>query len=963
MFELNTAAITNYQITTVPNDPMNVKIVTLQNGLKLFLSVHKEEPRIFTNIAVRAGSKFDPADTTGLAHYLEHMMFKGTSKIGALDWEKESQLLQQISECYEAHKQETDPEKRAALYRQIDMLSNEAARYVAANEYDKLVSALGAKNTNAYTWVEQTVYVNDIPSNELERWMKLEAERFRMVALRLFHTELETVYEEFNISQDRDIRKAMKALNLAIFPTHPYGTQTTIGEGEHLKSPSHQSIHRYFDTYYVPNNMAIVIAGDFDEEEAIAYAEKYWGKLPARKTPIFTFQPQPELIEPVRREVKGREAEFLMMAWRLPKAADLSSIFAELVGVMLFNGQAGLFDLALNNQQVVLKSQAWSQLMEDYSLLQTYAMPREGQSLEEVEQLILQQIQRLQTGDFPDWLLPAVITNMKLDEAKRLEKNENRTAAITTAYVCGVDWQKYCSRFERMQQIQKQDIIDFANRFLGENYAIVYKRLDTPDDVMKVAKPPITPISLNRDAISDFTKEFIAIETPRLQPEFIDYKQVIETITYASLIDSVSQSANIYHITKGENSGLFQLHYIYEMGKLADKEIGFAVNLLPYLGTSKFSAVELHQEFFKLGLYFNVSCNDDRTFVSLSGLEENLIAGIELFEHILADAVPNTTALQNVVADALKTRENNKKNREFILRNAMLNYAKFGDNSPFLDSLTAKELLTLDADILVQKIKQLADYEHDILFVGQSSLHEIHSIIKEKHRFTSKPKSVLSPKTYTEQPNENKVFLLDFPMVQVDIMFLSKGNFGFRLEEYILAEFYNDYFGQGLSSIFFQEIREARALGYAAWAAYTSPLKNDRSHYLQAYVGTQPDKLQDALPAIHDILQNMPIFESQIESARAAILKRLESSRVNGANVFWQYRNNLARGFNHDIRQDVYQKMQQLTIAEVQQFQKDFIQNRQFDILLVGKKEALDLDYLKNWGTIVELSIEQIFGE
>lgn len=962
MFELNTATATN-NIITIPNDPMDVKIYTLKNGLKLYFSINKDEPRIFTNIAVRAGSKFDPADTTGLAHYLEHMMFKGTSKIGALDWEKESVLLEQISDLYEAHKKETDAAKRAELYRQIDAISFEAAKLVAANEYDKIVSALGAKSTNAYTWVEQTVYVNDIPSNELERWMQLEAERFSMVTLRLFHTELETVYEEFNIGQDKDVRKAMKALNLAIFPTHPYGTQTTIGEGEHLKSPSHQSIQRYFKQYYVPNNMAIVLAGDIDEHQAVRLAEKYWGAMPSKPIPSFSFQEQPIFKSPQRVEVKGQEAEFLLMAWRLPKAADTQSILIELVSAMLFNGQAGLLDIELNNQQKVLKCQAWGQLMEDYSLLQVYAMPRQGQKLEEVEALIINQIEKLCSGDFPEWLLQAVITNLKLHEAKKLEKNEDRTGAITTTFVCNIVWEDFCSRFERMQKVSKQDIINFAQQYLGNNYAIVYKRNDTPDDVMKVAKPPITPITLNRDAVSSFTKNILSIESPRLQAEFIDYEKAIQS---TPLLEAAQPNANIYQIFKENNfsnTGLFQLHYVYEMGKLADKEISFAVNLLPFLSTTKYSAIELQQEFFKLGLYFNVSCNDDRTFVSLSGLEENIEAGIELFEHILADALPNPMALQNVVEDAIKSRENNKKNRDYILRNAMLNYAKFGAVSPFTDALTEKELLDLDAEKLVSKIKQLADFEHDILYVGQTDLDKIKAIIKRKHRYSQQPKPVITPKNYTERNSENKIFILDFPMVQIDIMFLSKGTYGFQLDEFLLAEFYNDYFGQGLSSIFFQDIRESRALGYAAWAAYTSPLKNDRSHFLQAYVGTQPDKLRDALPAIQEIIQNLPISELQIESARTAIMKRLESSRINGANIFWQFKNNLARGFSHDIRRDLYEKMSTLTTSQLIEFHQNKIKNRQFDILILGKKASLDLDYLKQWGEIVELDMEMVFGE
>ncbi|MCB0636392.1 MAG: insulinase family protein, partial [Lewinella sp.] len=248
-----------YPYETIAGDPMGVRIYTLDNGLRVFLSVNTNEPRIFTNLVFRAGSKYDPADTTGLAHYMEHMLFKGTSRIGAMDWERESALLERIADRFEDYRATQDPDERTTIYADIDRLSYEAAQLVAPNEYDRLVTAIGAKQTNAYTWVEQTVYVNDIPSNELERWLRLERERFGHLALRLFHTELETVYEEFNISQDKDFRKSNNKLRELLFPTHPYGTQTTLGRPEHLKNPSMRNIQRFFDTYYVPNNLAICL--------------------------------------------------------------------------------------------------------------------------------------------------------------------------------------------------------------------------------------------------------------------------------------------------------------------------------------------------------------------------------------------------------------------------------------------------------------------------------------------------------------------------------------------------------------------------------------------------------------------------------------------------------------------------------------------------------------------------------
>ena len=276
---------TGYNYEIVENDPSNTRIYTLKNGLKIYLAQLKDEPRIQTHIAVKTGSNNDPEDNTGLAHYLEHMVFKGTSKIGTQNWAVEKPLIKQISDLYEQHKAEKDPAKKIALYKKIDEVSQEASKYAVANEYDKLISSLGASGTNAHTSLEETIYHNNIPNNELEKFLKVESERFGELTLRLFHTELEAVYEEFNRSQDNDGRLVYYKLMETLFPKSHYGTQTTIGTSEHLKNPSMVAIHNYFDKYYVANNMAVMLIGDFDFDTAVPMIDKYFGSYAAKPAP------------------------------------------------------------------------------------------------------------------------------------------------------------------------------------------------------------------------------------------------------------------------------------------------------------------------------------------------------------------------------------------------------------------------------------------------------------------------------------------------------------------------------------------------------------------------------------------------------------------------------------------------------------------------------------------------------
>lgn len=948
------ATIKKYTYKTVSEDSLGVKIYTLSNGLKLYLSVNKNEPRIFTNIVVRAGSKQDPEDTTGLAHYMEHMLFKGTSKIGAIDWEKEQVILRKISDLYEAHRNTKDEEQRKVIYAEIDRLSFEAAKLVAPNEYDKLATALGAKGTNAYTWVEQTVYVNDIPSNEIDRWLKLESERFRMMALRLFHTELETVYEEFNISQDKDFRKSNNAIRAALFPKHPYGTRTTLGTGEDLKSPSQKKIQQYFSTYYVPNNMAIIMAGDFDPDKVVNLVEYYFGAFEKKPIPPFQFEEQPPIDAPIRREVFGQEAASLDIAWRFNGKTENQQLFLVMLRCLLYNRQAGLLDIHLNQQQQVLASEAWTWFYEDYATFGLYGKPREGQALEEVEQLLLSEIEKIKKGAFEDWLPAAVVKDLKLGEIKGNESNKARVYAMANTFILGMKWEKYVVKMTEMEKIGKQEIMDFAQRHFQDNYVIVLKKQGDDPNVIKVEKPTITPVELHRDASSSFAKEFLGENPLPIQPIFADYSK-IEQYT-------LKNGITLNYVNNPENE-LFRLDYIFEMGRNSDRKMAIALAYLPYLGTNKYTAAELQKEFFKHGLHFDVYTDDHRLYITLSGLEESIEEGIQLFEHVLKDVEPDQLALDKVVSDIIQRRQNAKQNKNVILREALASYARYGADSPFLHCLSEAELNELKPEELTNKIKSLNSYKHHAYYYGQKDLKAISSLIDRLHFIPATLKPVVPSRTFKQlDTQENQVLFLNFPSVQTDILLLSKGSPNFNLEQHLMKELYNEYFGYGLSSIIFQEIRESKALAYATYAVFTSPTLKNKAHYLNAYVGTQPDKIKSAIPALLENIENMPVVPAQIDHARQSILKRIESERTTNSKLYWDFVGTKDRGYQEDLRKHLYSKMKSIDIEDLIQFQKTYIKGRHFTFVILGDKTQLDMEYLQSLGKFKELNLEKIFG-
>ena len=753
-----------YEYETVENDPLSTLIYTLDNGLKIYMSINKDEPRIQTNIAVNTGSKQDPADATGLAHYLEHMLFKGTSNMGTINWELEEKLLQEISDLYEKRRNVSDTDERKAIYHQIDSISLIAATYAVPNEYDKMISSLGAKGTNAYTSLERTVYVNDIPSNELEKWLTIESERFSELVLRLFHTELETVYEEFNRSQDNDGRLVWYTIMKNLFKKHSYGTQTTIGTSEHLKNPSMEKIHEYFDERYVPNNMAIILAGDIDPDQTVDLIKKYFGHYKSKKVPEFIPPIEDDIVEPEIINVQGSDAASVTVGFRMPGIDHEDTYLLQLIDGLLSNGQAGLIDLNLVKSQQVLNGYSQYMLAKDYSLFMLGARTREGQTLEEAKSLLLKELNKIKQGDFEEWMIPAVLKNFKLNDLTSNEYNSSRAYKMTNAFILDQDWSTVVNKYDKLYAVSKQDVIDFANKYFLDNYIVVNK-LTGESNSIKVEKPEISSLPINRDTSSIFATKFNDLKSSRLSPIYNDYEKDIYN-------GNLSSGVPLYYVENTTNN-IFSLSYILDMGEYSDQEMALAVQYLEYLGTDQYSSTDIEREMFKLGLSYSVYAAEERVYISLSGLEESLEEGIKIFEHILNNVKPDQQAYDNMVSDIIKQRKNNKLSKGYIAY-GMREYAKYGDDSPFKYMISEEALNSIDIQELAEKIKSITSFEHYIYYYGRKNLNEVIKLLDTYHKTPEVLNSLIAPKKFIElNIDSNMVFFTDYDMVQSEISMLS----------------------------------------------------------------------------------------------------------------------------------------------------------------------------------------------
>ena len=940
---------------TVKGDPMKTKIYTMDNGMKIYMTVNKDEPRLQTMIAVRTGGKNDPADNTGLAHYLEHLMFKGTENFGTSDYSAEKPLLDKIEELYEVYRTTTDPVQRKMIYHQIDSVSYAASQIAIPNEYDKLMALIGSQGTNAFTSEDVTCYVEDIPSNQIDSWAKVQADRFKNMVIRGFHTELEAVYEEYNMYLNDDMEKAMNAVSAELFKNHPYGTQTVIGTQDHLKNPSIKTIKKQRATYYVPDNIAICVSGDFNPDEFVKTVEKYFGDWERSAcVPELKFEAEKEITAPVEKDVFGTESEFVMLGWRYPGAKDLEGDAADVVSEILYNGMAGLIDLDINQQQKALTVQAFPYGRVDYGEFLFMGYPKEGQSLQEVKDLILAEVAKLRSGDFNEDLLEASIANFKLSQMRSLENNRSRAMQFVNSFIARRDWKDDVNMLDRLAKLTKQDVIDWANKYLGENnYVAVYKHLGPDPNIHKIEAPVITPIATNRDKQSDFLVEMQNVTVDPIEPVFVDFSKDLSVFKGKSDLDVIYKN--------NDTNDIAQLIFLFDEGLLKDPALNFALSYVSYLGTETRSAEDIALEMYKLACNFNFSSGDEQTRISVSGLSENIGKALEIAEDLIANAVADEDILMALKGDMLKSREMSKANQSSC-SSALNRYVMYGPENVKARTLTNQQIIDLTSEELLAKVTNLLAKQHKVLYYGPETSAQVKNLIAESHDVAADLEPLQRIRSTRVRTDSPKVIVAPYDAHQFNyIQFTNRGE-KFQLADEPAIALYNEYFGSGMNTIVFQEMREARALAYSAGARLASPTYKDDDYYFYARIGSQNDKLRDAVEAFDEIINNMPQSDRAFQIAKTAIEGVLRTSRTNGAAVLNSYIEAQELGIDEPIDKLVYEKLPSLTMDDVVAVQQKYVKDRTYIYGILGDPKDLDMNYLKTLGPVQNVTLDEIYG-
>ena len=949
------ASCHKYKYETVKGDPLKTKIYTLDNGLKVYMSVNKETPRLQTYIAVKVGSKNDPHETTGLSHYLEHLMFKGSENFGTSDYEAEKPLLDSIRALFEVYRTKTDPAERIALYHKIDSISYEASKIAIPNEYDKLMSIIGASGTNAFTSNDMTVYTEDIPSNEIDNWAKIEADRFRHPVIRGFHTELEAVYEEKNMSLTEDQEKAMEAIDSVLFTKHPYGLQTTLGTQEHLKNPSIINIENHRNNFYVPNNIAICVSGDFDPDTFVATIEKYFGDWePNPDIKTLQYEEEAPITAPVEKNVYGLDAEFVMVGWRTPGEKDfLRSEVGDLVSSILSNGKAGIADLDLIQAQKVNSFFGFNYTRPDYGEFLLFGYPRAGQSLEEVRELMLEEIAKLRAGDFDDELIQATINNYKLSKMRQLERNGNRAMAFVNSFINEHNWKDDALQMKRLEKVTKQQIVDWANEYLGANsHVTAYKRLGVDKNIDKIAAPAITPIETNRDKQSAFLKDIQQTEVKPIDPVFLDFSKDMKK-------GEISGLEFLYK--KNELNDIATLFCTFDKGTQNDPRLDIAFRYLDYLGTPDRSAEQIKKELYNLACNERYSAGPLQSNIGVTGLDENVGKAMAIVEDLIFNAVADTNILAEVKSDILKNRADEKLSQSGCF-SALQRYIFYGPEFIGKNTLTNEQVLALTSDELLQAVRDLYGKKHDILYYGPSDEGAARKIIADCHKVSDNPEALEKEIPQDRRVEKSEVFIAPYDANQFYYLQYSNDGNKFDVANDPSVTMYNNYFGSGMNAIVFQEMREARGLAYSARAFLRTPSFKESDYSFYAFIASQNDKLREAVEAFDKIINDMPESPEAFEVAKTAVLNNLRTNRTTGISVLYDYLDLKDLGLTEDRDKAVFEKIQNMTLEDVKAFQQKWIKDRKYVYGLLGRESDFDMDFVRSLGPVTELTLEDIFG-
>ncbi|MDR2972588.1 MAG: insulinase family protein [Bacteroidales bacterium] len=937
------------------SDVLKVTQFTLDNGLTVYLNEDHSLPQTYGCVVVNAGGKNDPKEATGIAHYLEHVMFKGTDKIGTLNWEAEKPLLDSISIMYDQLAQTQGMAQRKEVQATINRLSLQAAEYAIPNEVDLILQSIGSKAVNAMTAEEMTIYFNMFPSNQIEKWIDIYVERFRNPIFRLFQSELETVYEEKNMYEDLFYVRLMESYLKNFYKKHPYGQQTIIGTTEHLKNPRLSKMVDFYNTYYVANNMALILMGDFDTEKII----------PLLKEKFAVWQNKPVPSYPVYKEApfKGREevnmkltpVKMGIIGYRTVPAKHEDEIALEICSQILSNeGSTGLIDQLLNENKILV-SYIFNMVNNDLGGLHVLFVPKIfSQKLSDAEKLVHEQFHKLRSGEFSDQLFESVKLNFLREHYQQLEEPWMRGYKLTYCFIQNKSWEEELAVAEKVKQLTKEEIIRVAQQYFGDNYLVFNSHMGFPKKD-KIDKPDWKPVvSKNSDKKSEFAQWIASVPETELPPQFVDFNKDL-------IIDTLCNGVDYYQTTNPMNQ-VFSLDFRFKVGTANEHRYENVVEYLNEVGTVSLKTKDFKAALQTLGAELSFHCDKNYFTVSIKGFDEKLDETLQL----VSEFFKNPQVAPKIIQ---KMYENEKANYKLkigdpsTLGDALIEYVQYGQKSSFIDKLTINEVKKLQPATLIDLFKDVITYESEVHYSGTLPVTEVKTMLLKNIIFSKEPQKALYIETPVAEIIKPKVYLNNnTKSLQSNIYFLSNGAVANEKDKAHLKAF-NEYFGMGMSALVFQEIREFRSLGYSTYAYYSNPILKANKGYLVGYLGTQSDKTIEGVSALVDLVKNMPQKPERIETLKRSLLQSINMENVSFRELSWQVSQWRLQGYTEDPRKFRYKIFENLTFDDIVSTYHKFIHGNPIAVTISGNLKKIDTKAFAPFGEVVKVKVAEMIRQ
>ena len=948
-------SLTLCSLITYSQEPSTMKVTEyqLENGLTVMLTENHDAPKIFGTVAIKAGGKNDPHDATGIAHYLEHVLFKGTQEMGTIDFEKEKPYLDSINFLYEQLGKTTIKLERDSIQLAINKASQKASEYAIANEMDDILKAMGATGVNAFTSKDFTAYINTFPSNQMEKWLEIYSHRFEDPVFRLFQSELETVYEEKNISMDGGFGKLMEEYNTQMYKNHPYGTQTILGSIEHLKNPSLTKMYEFFNTYYVANNMVLVLSGDFDTEKVKPMIEEKFGSWKSGNVPEFQEYPEEEFNGKELVEVKMSPIKVGVLGYRTPSNTNDDAFVFEIANEILSNNEMTGYLDQLSENGKLMESMSMTQSYNDYASTMIIYVPKiVGQGFEDARQIVLAEIERLKSGDFTDEYLQAIILNKRKELALSEENNRSRTLNLVYAFMQGKSWEEYSKRYEILNTITKQDIIDVANKYYGDNYLCLQSKMGFPKKE-KIEKPNFEPVVPENEEPSVFAKKIEQIPTTPITPRYVNFEDDIQT-------KSPQPGLTINQVKNPFNT-VFDLEIRFHVGTHTYPNLQYASDYLQMIGSTEMSSTDLKRAFHQLGASYYFDADANYFTMHIEGVDENLEKVLEhtyaFLSHLKADESRMKTLKDDL--DGLKKVDRDEPS---YISKSLREHVLYGSEASLQQELTKKELKKLTGDELVTLLNKVFTYEITVNYTGNVPFRDVTAWCTEYTKFSETPASGV-PYFIREMnvPEQTKIYVIDRKKsVQSQITFNIKGA---PRDNSIIAQInaYNNYFGGGMSGIVFQEIREFRSLAYSSYALYRPSDMEGEPNFFYGFIGCQSDKTNDAIQVMDSLINDMPEKPERMEGIISALTEKAQSSKPNFRNLIAIHKKWTLGGFEEDPNQQLVTKYPELTFSDIKEFQESEIKGKPMVITIVGDASLFDKEQLEKIGEVIFIKEKDLY--